>query len=167
LEHRTNQAQNYWDFYAGKLRNIASAGIFVAATPEYSIQEMNVSRLIDPFGLGMTGPCEHWHNTAIAREEHIISKMTTIRNLSGSNKPQESQAQTLAKGVKQGNTAPSFVTRVFSPLTIDTVRSIRNVGEIWRASQFNANPPSSPFQPQMIYAASHLQTMCKWPSPFC
>ena len=161
MRTRLTEAQNYWDFYAGKLRNIASAGIFVAATPQYSIHEMNVSRLIDPFGLGLTGPCEEWHTAAIAREEDILNKITMIRSLSGSNKSQESQAQTLTKETTQRDTTSSFVTRVFDPLTIHTVCSIQNVGEIWRASQFNANPPLSPFEPQMIYAASHLQALCK------
>lgn len=121
---------------------------------------MNISRLIDPHGLGLGTPAEEWHTAAIAREEDIISKITIVRSRAG---PLRSiQKPNAFKGTNKPDVLPpKVIARVFDARTIETIRSIQDTGGIWRASQFTANTPDSIYEPQMIYAATHLQLLCE------
>lgn len=155
LHRIDNQIQNYWDFHAGRLQNIGPSGIFISATPEFTLGEMMATKLTDPYGLKQDTPFTNWHNDAITREGDVIDSLYMVRELVGfdEKEPRKGAPRTATANV------PKFLREIFREETLSTIQSIRSLKKIWQVNQFTSLPNYNVFEPTLIYAATHLQLL--------
>lgn len=155
LHHIDRQIQNYWDFHAGRLQNIGPSGVFISATPEFTLGEMMATKLTDPYGLKQDTPFTNWHNDAITREGDVIDSLYMVRELVGfeDKEPRKGTPRTASAKV------PKFLREIFRGETLNTIQSIMSLRKIWQVNQFTSLPNYNVFEPTLIYAATHLQLL--------
>ncbi|OAA61553.1 hypothetical protein ISF_05632 [Cordyceps fumosorosea ARSEF 2679] len=138
---------NYYDFYAGRQQNLGLADVLVCGAPRFTLEEMMATHREDPYGFreatAATAPFTAWHNAAISREEDAINTLFAVR-------------KRLSVGPEE---TPRFLEEAFKPETLNTIRKIKDVNSIFKANQFNSQPPQSIFEPQMIFSATRLQLL--------
>lgn len=161
---------NYFDFYAGRLQNLGPSGVLLSVTPDFTLQEMMVTRLTDPYGFKSATPFTDWHNAAITREEDILRTLFLVRQRLRAEEKKVAKNKTKRK--KSRNEAengtenealaqpiPAFLNEIFDPEILKAILAIKNLDEIFKANQFISLASYRVFEPQMIYAATRLQLL--------
>lgn len=152
--------QNYWDFYSGRLQNAGPSSVFVVTSPEYTVGEMMATKLRDPHGFQAVTGFTAWHNSAIQREEDIGNTIFMVRDRLDFEGLQRRKGRDAARF-----RLPDFINKIYSEKTIGAIVAIQEIQKIWSTNQFTAQPYHTVFEPQMIYAATHLQLLCKFAHP--
>ncbi|TWU75298.1 hypothetical protein ED733_006514 [Metarhizium rileyi] len=142
-----------WDFNASGLRADGSSGVFLAVTPECTIEELNTASGIDPYGLGSAISLSGWSTKAIKYEREIYLSIYLIYN-------RIMRKSHGGEAYKQKRKAEKIIPVDFMTQEIlSAVKNIREIKGIWGTSPFVRNFQNQLFRPSAIFAATRLRRM--------